>query len=96
MINDSNPARDGRSVPTVPRALVTPEKNLAVLSRREVDALCRHLTPGLDDLFRRCALAVLSTGADIDDARSLLARHRDFRVRLLSADGGLRLELIQT
>ena len=47
----------------------------------------------MNDLFRRCALAVLSSGEAIDDARALLDRYNDFAVTLEQEDRGLRLDL---
>ena len=78
---------------TIPHATVAPESSLAILSQREVNALCRGGNQPLHDLFRRCALAVLSTGAETDDVRDLFERHRDFEVTLVQEDRGLRLDL---
>ncbi len=85
-------ARPGRRN-VVPHARVAPDTTLAVLSQREVNALCQHISPELDELFRRCALAVLSTGAEIDDARVLFERYHDFDIDVVQEDRGLRLEL---
>ena len=81
---------DGR---VIGHATVAPESNLALLSQREVNALCHHGSQTLHDLFRRCALAVLSSGAEIDDVRALFERYRDFDVSLVQEDRGLRLNL---
>ena len=81
---------DGR---VTAHATVAPEASLAVLSQREVNALCRGQNQPLHDLFRRCALAVLSSGTEIDDVRDLFERYRDFDVRLVQEDRGLRLNL---
>ena len=82
-----------RSAAVVARASVAPESNLALLSQQEVNALCDRSTPVMNDLFRRCALAVLSSGEAIDDARALLERYHDFSVTLEQEDRGLRLVL---
>ena len=87
----SNPAYARAEV--VAHARVSPESNLALLSQQEVSALCDHSTQALNELFRRCALAVLSSGADIDDARTLMQRYREFEVALVQEDRGLRLDL---
>ena len=81
------------SAQVVPRATVVPETNLALLSRREVDVVCHRSSPKLHDLFRRCALAVLASGAEVDDVRALFERFRDFDITLEQSDGGLRLVL---
>lgn len=77
----------------VPHARVAPLSALAVLSQREVNALCQRRAPELDELFRRCALAVLSSGLEVDDARVLFERYRDFEIALVQEDRGLRLDL---
>ena len=81
---------DGR---VMTHATVAPEANLAILSQREVNALCHGSHQPLHDLFRRCALAVLSSGAEVDDVRDLFERYRDFDVVLVQEEGGLRLDL---
>ena len=77
----------------IDRATVAPEAGLAILSQREVNALCRGGNQPLHDLFRRCALAVLSSGAEVDDVRDLFERYRDFDVALVQEERGLRLDL---
>ena len=64
----------------VVEANVSPQSSLALLSQREVSALLERSTPALRELFRRCALAVLSSGLDVDDARTLLERYHEFDV----------------
>jgi predicted Rossmann-fold nucleotide-binding protein len=77
----------------VAHARVAPETTLAVLSQREVNALCNDRSPQLKELFRRCALAVLSSGTVVDDARDLFLRFPDFDIQLVQEQRGLRLEL---
>ena len=48
-------------------ARVTPLGSLEVLSQLEVNRLRDTSEGGLHDLFRRCSLAVLNSGQDIDD-----------------------------
>src|SRR5690606_9959435 len=55
--------------------------------------LCQRRAPELDEMFRRCALAVLSSGLEVDDARVLFERYRDFDIDLVQEDRGLRLDL---
>jgi len=88
------PPPDERARPVVRHARVAPVSSLAVLSQREVNALCERRSPALDDLFRRCALAVLSSGLESDDPRSLLERYASFRISLVQEDRGLRLDLV--
>ena len=81
------------SAQTIAAVSVSPQTALALLSQQEVAALCERRTARLNELFRRCALAVLSSGSENDDARALLERYRDFDFQLESVDRGLRLHL---
>src|SRR5262245_52585352 len=45
------------------------------------------------DLFRRCALAVLASGHESDDARAIFARYDDFEIRLGRQAWGVKLEI---
>ena len=61
---------------------VTPRGTLELLSQREVQQLRSTADSRILELFRRCALAVLNTGNDTDDARCAVRRlsrlqHRD-------------------
>jgi len=81
---------------TAPRvsATILPSSGMEVLSRAEVSRLCDATEGGLNNLFRRCALAVLSTGSESDDARALIARYPDFDIRVVQQDRGVKLELV--
>ncbi|TLY56989.1 MAG: LOG family protein [Gammaproteobacteria bacterium] len=48
---------------------------------------------GLYPLFRRCALAVLNSGADTDNAKEIFDRHRDFDIRIVRQPWGVKLEV---
>ncbi|MGE0384615.1 MAG: nucleotide 5'-monophosphate nucleosidase PpnN [Gammaproteobacteria bacterium] len=74
-------------------AVIGAEGALEVLSQREVAALCDRGDGELHELFRRCALAVLNSGAYVDDARSVYDLYRDFDIRLTSQQRGLRVEI---
>ena len=74
-------------------ARVAPDAGMEVLSKREVRRLADSSQSGLYHLLRRCALAVLTTGSESDDARSLLARYPDFAIRVMQQDRGVTLEL---
>src|SRR5687768_13510105 len=52
-------------------ARVSPLGSLENLSQREVDKLLTAGHGGVYDLFRRCALAVLSSGLESDDVRAI-------------------------
>ena len=75
-------------------AIITPRGPLDLLSRSEIASLQSSSGEGsFHDLFRDCALAVLSTGADSDDGHQLLATHRNFEIELLSSRRGVKLSL---
>ena len=48
---------------------------------------------GLYQLYRNCSLAVLNSGAYSDDARQMMETFKDFDIRLLQEDRGIRLQL---
>ena len=73
---------------------VTPDGQLDVLSRYEVSKLLDTSQGGLYRLYRKCSLAVLNSGTNIDDARELLERYASFDIRLIQLERGVRLELI--
>lgn len=80
-------------LPTV-NARISPRGGLDILSRAEIGRLT-GATQG-DDLretLRRCALAVLTVGADSDDPRAASARYPDFQIDVQQMDRGIRLEL---
>jgi len=72
---------------------VWPEGALEVLSQHEVDLLKGSETGGLYPLLRRCLLAVLNSGNEIDDAKALLQTYRDFSVSFIQQDRGLKVSL---
>ena len=74
---------------------ISPRGQLEVLSQREVSSLLDSSQTGLYSLYRNCSLAVLNSGADVDDTRSLLDAYADFEIKLLQEDRGIRLELKQ-
>ena len=78
---------------TIPSATVRPEKRLAVLSAAEVNDLCAAQNSSTYALFRRCALAVLTSGIDTDNARQLFEIYRDFDIQFEQADRGIVLHL---
>ena len=77
---------------TIAHTSVRPLQSLDLLSRREMDSLA-SANRELHELFRRCALAVLNTGGQTDDARAVYQRYRDFDLRVIPESRGLKLEL---
>jgi hypothetical protein len=66
---------------------------LYTLSRNEVERLQDVSRGDLAELVRRCALAVLNSGIESDDAEALIEQHRDFGIEVQQVNRGLRLEL---
>lgn len=86
------PDVDPTAAPAVVDVSVGPTGTLEVLSQREVERL-RGALPALQPLFRRCALAVLSTGSETDDAAVIFARYADFDIELVQRTRGLKLRV---
>jgi predicted Rossmann-fold nucleotide-binding protein len=74
-------------------ARVSPMGSLENLSQREVEQILSAGQGGAYDLFRRCALAVLSSGSNTDDAHALFERFKEFEVRLTRQAWGVKLEV---
>ena len=74
-------------------AEVRPEGSLEVLSQLEVDQLLSSGEGGLYTLLRRCMLAVLNSGNEVDDARAMLESYKDFSIGFIQQDRGLKVSL---
>ena len=70
-----------------------PAGMLNTLSRHEVERLTDASRGDLASLLRRCALAVLNSGSQGDDAEAMLARYHDFAIEVQQVNRGLRLQL---
>jgi hypothetical protein len=81
------------SAPDMVDARVTPKGSLEMLSQQEVDRLLDSGQGGLYPLFRRCALAVLNSGSEIDDARQIFETYRNFDIRIVRQAWGIKLEI---
>lgn len=71
---------------------VRPSHSLDLLSRQEVMATMRADDEVLK-IFRDCALAVLNTGNDTDDADELLEAYADFTVEVEPEPRGIKLRI---
>ena len=80
-------------LPEVVDASIGPRGSLEMLSQSEIDALLNSDAGGVHPLFRKCALAVLNSGSDKDNARELFERYRDFRIKVVRHPWGIRLEI---
>ena len=75
-------------------ASVSPKGSLETLSQREVQQLSEVGSGSSYTLFRQCVLAILNTGAHVDNAKTILEAYQDFEVRIHQQDRGVRLELL--
>jgi hypothetical protein len=80
-------------VPEFVDARVGPRGSLENLSQAEISKLLDSGQGGLYPLFRKCALAVLNSGSDNDNAKEVFDRYRDFDVRILRHTWGIKLEI---
>jgi len=74
-------------------ARVGPRGSLESLSQAEIDKLLDAGQAGLYPLFRRCALAVLNSGARTDNAKEIFDRYREFEIRIVRHAWGVKLEM---
>ena len=74
-------------------ARVGPRGSLENLSQDEIDKLLDAGQGGLYPLFRRCALAVLNSGAPTDNSKEVFDRYRDFEIRIVRHPWGVKLEM---
>jgi predicted Rossmann-fold nucleotide-binding protein len=84
----------GSDDPRVVSIDVNPRGSLEVLSQREVDVLRRAGHGNAHELFRRCALAVLNSGAQTDDAAAIFDRYADFDVEIIQRTRGVQLRTV--
>jgi hypothetical protein len=74
-------------------ARVAPKGSLEYLSQQEIAKLLDSGQGGLYPLFRKCSLAVLNSGSDIDDARVIFEKYRDFDLQIVRQAWGIKLEI---
>lgn len=77
----------------ISHASIRPHSNLNLLSAREIRGLLDSANRDVYDLFRKCALAVLNTGGELDDAKAILEAYHDFNVHVVQQPRGLKIEL---
>jgi len=74
-------------------AQISPRGSLEILSQKEVAALRSESDTALLETFRRCALAVLNTGSESDDAIGIFDTYKDFSVEIVQRTRGLKLRI---
>lgn len=67
---------------------------MSQLSQVEVTKLQDTTNSELYTLFRNCALAVLNSGVDEDNYETLFSPYKDFDIRLIRRERGVKVELI--
>ena len=72
---------------------VVPEKALEVLSQLEVERLTEANDGDIYEVFRRCSLAVLNTGSDLDSVKEVLEKFSDFSIQVIDQERGIKLEI---
>jgi predicted Rossmann-fold nucleotide-binding protein len=77
---------------TIKETLVRPTHSLNLLSQQEIFA-AMHSNAEVFQTFRECALAVLNTGNERDDAAEILQDYADFKVEIIPESRGIKLRL---
>jgi predicted Rossmann-fold nucleotide-binding protein len=80
-------------IPDFVDARIGPRGSLENLSQAEIDKLLDSRAGGLYQLFRKCALAVLNSGSETDNAKEIFDRYKDFEIELVRQAWGVKLEI---
>ena len=80
-------------IPEFVDARVGPRGALESLSQEEIENLLSSGRGGLYPLFRKCALAVLNCGSDVDNAKEIFDKYRDFEIDIVRHAWGIKLEI---
>ncbi|MEX0619299.1 MAG: pyrimidine/purine nucleosidase domain-containing protein, partial [Pseudohongiellaceae bacterium] len=76
----------------IKESVVRPSTSLNLLSHKEI-AAAMATNEEVFGTFRDCALAVLNTGNEIDDATEILREYADFNVEIIPESRGIKLRL---
>ncbi|NQX87109.1 MAG: DUF3412 domain-containing protein [Halioglobus sp.] len=77
----------------VAHATVNPLKSLNLLSKVDIEGLTSS-DGELLSVFRQCALAILNTDTEQDDATQISTDYSDFDIKLVPQPRGLRLDIV--
>ena len=80
-------------VETIESSTFSPRGAMSLLSKSEVAHLLDTSQSGLYSLFRNCALAVLNCGSQTDDGRTLLERYKNFDIKIIEQQRGIKIQL---
>jgi pyrimidine/purine-5'-nucleotide nucleosidase len=74
---------------------ISPHGRMETLSQLEVNQLKKDSESGSTyDIYRRCSLAVLNVGSEIDDTKRVLEEYADFDIRVIQQERGIKLEVV--
>lgn len=76
----------------IKECIVRPSISLNLLSHREIQAALETKRE-VFQIFRECALAVLNTGNETDDATEMLRDYEDFQVEIIPESRGIKLRI---
>lgn len=76
----------------IPHATIRPKSTLNLLSQHEITGLTSS-EESTYKLYRDCALAILNTDTQQDDAAQILADHSDFDIRVIPQSRGVKLDI---
>lgn len=77
----------------IEEVIIRPIGSLQILSSQEAKQLRDASKEGLNDLLRRCALAVLNTGSEMDNELSLLETYKDFSISVAVKGRGVQITI---
>lgn len=76
----------------IPHVTIRPKVTLNLLSQSEIAGLS-SAEEEVFQLYRDCALAILNTDTQQDDAAKILAAHSDFEIDIVPQSRGVKLEI---
>lgn len=73
---------------------IVPHGRMETLSQLEVNQLKKDSESGSTyDIYRRCSLAVMNVGSIIDNTKQVLEAYKDFDIRVIQQERGIKLEV---
>ena len=73
---------------------ISPVGRMALLSQLEVNQLKQTSESEIYQLFRNCSLAVLNLGSHTDSSKEILEKYKNFEIKVLHQQRGVKLELL--
>lgn len=72
---------------------ISPDEIMGTLSQSEINSLAEAGSKELYDTLRRCSLAVLNCGSEIDDSKLIFEQYKDYNIHIHRRSRGIRLDL---